>query len=600
MSKYIDSNPWAGLSSYEDPEMAKREGRKPKLFCGRDEESHNVTQLITGNIFVTLYGKSGTGKTSLLNAGVFPRLRQKRYLPISIRLSMDALDISFQKCIINQLTKALGNAAGQLQTVEVVPLSAEEQQPDYLWSYFARTKFVDRDGRSLFPVIVFDQFEEIFRDRRKEAEVLLRQIAYMMDESHALSSRMVDGQSYKYNFNFRFVASIREDDLYRLEDSIDNCYLPELKRCRYRLRSLTRQGAQDAILIPGDGLFKTEEQKDIVDAIINKSLNEDGSLSTNIISLLCSRIFADYQKSNADVISLSLVDAFIKGNPFERFYEEATRGFSNREKSYLEDHFIDSSGRRNSVSESDFHHYVKHGDSLITGNKGILQRCFVNNNNSRIELIHDSFCQALIAQKEKRKRRKLKKLLYTIVGLGIVALLYNLWSNEMPVDIDFQIYEASYHNKDLPPLKDAIVTMSLDDKNIIDTIPSLDSIITFENIPRRYLNRQVYIKFTCLDYFQIDTALYLTKYVKLPVRRDPSIYGNIAFKLWNPGSEEAGDSIKIWIEGQDVVTDNFGYLNTFIPLERQKTAYHIESSSIYLIDSYINMPCGIDDVILFH
>lgn len=431
MSKYIDSNPWAGLSSYEDPEMAKREGRKPKLFCGRDEESHNVTQLITGNIFVTLYGKSGTGKTSLLNAGVFPRLRQKRYLPISIRLSMDALDISFQKCIINQLTKALGNAAGQLQTVEVVPLSAEEQQPDYLWSYFARTKFVDRDGRSLFPVIVFDQFEEIFRDRRKEAEVLLRQIAYMMDESHALSSRMVDGQSYKYNFNFRFVASIREDDLYRLEDSIDNCYLPELKRCRYRLRSLTRQGAQDAILIPGDGLFKTEEQKDIVDAIINKSLNEDGSLSTNIISLLCSRIFADYQKSNADVISLSLVDGFIKGNPFERFYEEATRGFSNREKSYLEDHLIDSSGRRNSIPESDFLLHIVKGNSLLVGDTRILQRTSTSSDgkNCRIELIHDSFCKSLAGQKSKREKRKRIRYWAATIGslciaIGIILIIY--------------------------------------------------------------------------------------------------------------------------------------------------------------------------------
>ena len=89
LNNNVDNNPWAGLSSYEDPEKAEREGRKPKLFCGRDEESHNVAQLIAGNIFVTLYGKSGTGKTSLLNAGVFPRLRQKRYLPLSIRLSME-------------------------------------------------------------------------------------------------------------------------------------------------------------------------------------------------------------------------------------------------------------------------------------------------------------------------------------------------------------------------------------------------------------------------------------------------------------------------------------------------------------------------------
>lgn len=436
-----DNNPWAGLSSYEDPEKAEREGRKPKLFCGRDEESHNVAQLITGNIFVTLYGKSGTGKTSLLNAGVFPRLRMKRYLPLSIRLSMDALDTSFQKCIIHQLTQTI-NKKGRLETINVVAMPEDEQQPDYLWSFFARSKFIDNDGRSLFPVIVFDQFEEVFRNRRKETEVLLRQIAYMMDESHALSSRIIDGVPYKYDFNFRFVASIREDDLYRLEDSIDNSYLPELKRCRYRLRSLTEQGAYDVILIPGEGLFKTEEQKDIVDKILDKSRNEDGSISTNIISLLCSRIFIDYKCTGSAHITQSLVDTFIKGNPFERFYDEATRGFSNREKSYIEYHLVDSTGRRNSIPESDFLLHVKNGTVLLEGSRKILQRTSASSDGSnyRVELIHDSFCEPLAELKEKRERRKRIKWLATAVAVFIIlfsiigSILYLYYRNKAHVN----------------------------------------------------------------------------------------------------------------------------------------------------------------------
>lgn len=427
----VDDNPWAGLSSYEDPEKAEREGRKPKLFCGRDEESHNVAQLIAGNIFVTLYGKSGTGKTSLLNAGVFPRLRQKRYLPLSIRLSMDAMDINFQQCIIHQLTQAINNKRGMLETINVVDLPQDERRPDYLWIFFARTKFLDGDGRTLFPVIVFDQFEEVFRDRRDDAEVLLRQIAYMMDESHALSSRIVNGQPYKYDFNFRFVASIREDDLYRLEDSIDNCYLPELKRCRYRLRSLTEQGARDVILIPGEGLFKIEEQKIITDKIIDKSRNEDGSISTNIISLLCSRMFVDFKWSGNANIALSLVASFLKDNPFERFYNEATRSFSNREKSYIEEHFVDSTGRRNSIPENDFLVNVKNGKKLIEGKNRILQLTSISSDskNYRVELIHDSFCEPLIGQKEKRKQhRRMRIVMYDFLGLlfltGIVWLYF--------------------------------------------------------------------------------------------------------------------------------------------------------------------------------
>ena len=424
MSNKTYNNPWAGLSSYQDPE-----GSDVQLkFCGRDNESFDVMRLIDDNIFVTLYGKSGTGKTSLLNAGVFPRLRREQYLPVSIRLGMDAIDMSFQQCILTKLDKAL-EGKGHKETIDVVPMPDDEQSPAYLWSYFARTRFVANDDSTLFPVVVFDQFEEVFRHRRQDAEALLRQIYFMMDENHALSDRMVDGRPYQYDFNFRFVASIREDDLYRLEDSIDNCYLPDMKRCRYRLRSLSEQGARDAVLIPGEGLFRPEEEEGIVRTIMEIARNkDDDSISTNILSLICSRIFVDYQKSGAEFITPALVDTFVKGNPFEQFYNEATRGFSNREKNYIEDHLVDSTGRRNSVPEADFLLHVKNGAVLLEGTQKILQRTSVSSDGSnyRIELIHDSFCEPLVGQKEKRKQRRRVRM-FAITILVACCVIGGAW-----------------------------------------------------------------------------------------------------------------------------------------------------------------------------
>lgn len=420
MSNKTYNNPWAGLSSYQDPE-----GSDVQLkFCGRDNESFDVMRLIDDNIFVTLYGKSGTGKTSLLNAGVFPRLRREQYLPVSIRLGMDAIDMSFQQCILTKLDKAL-EGKGHKETIDVVPMPDDEQSPAYLWSYFARTRFVANDDSTLFPVVVFDQFEEVFRHRRQDAEALLRQIYFMMDENRALSDRMVDGQPYQYDFNFRFVASIREDDLYRLEDSIDNCYLPDMKRCRYRLRSLSEQGARDAVLIPGEGLFRPDEEEGIVRTIMEIARNkDDDSISTNILSLICSRIFVDYQKSGAEFITPALVDTFVKGNPFEQFYNEATRGFSNREKNYIEDHLVDSTGRRNSVPEADFLLHVKNGTVLLEGTQKILQRTSVSSDGSnyRIELIHDSFCEPLEGLKEKRMQRR--RIRMSILGIFAVVCIF--------------------------------------------------------------------------------------------------------------------------------------------------------------------------------
>lgn len=425
-----DTNPWSGLLSYEDPVQAEHAGRRPKLFCGRDEDTRHVTQLVTGNIFVTLYGRSGTGKTSLLNAGVFPLLRQKYYFPISIRLSMDAFGISFQKCIIKKITDAIPEQCRRV--IEVVPLAKDEDSPDYLWSYFARTRFTDENNHVIFPVIVFDQFEEIFRSRRSEAEVLLCQIAYLMDESHALSNRQIDGVRYQYDFNFRFLASIREDDLYRLEDSIDNNYLPGLKRCRYRLQGLKKQGAREAILLPGEELFLPEEKELIADAIIRiASFKEDQSVSTNLLSLVCSRIYSEYCKSvGTGYISLSQVEEFIQGNPIERFYSEATSGISYFQKKKLEDRLVTDEGYRSFIKEKEFVSIIPDESKrqrLLDSNQKILQRISISSQHEGygIELIHDSFCEAIYGVRRKRQRRMTRVLsgTFIVIVLTLIGLM---------------------------------------------------------------------------------------------------------------------------------------------------------------------------------
>ena len=414
-----NQNPWAGLASYQDPETSELKLK----FCGRDDDSYDVAKLIMGNVFVTLYGKSGIGKTSLLNAGVFPELREESFTPLSLRLGMR--DEVHPQSYQTMITEAIEHLVKRMETFDVVTEQTDQKSIDYLWNFFARHRFYDNNDYQTAPVIVFDQFEEVFRSNRKEAETLLRQIDYINDKDHSLYKCEVDGRPYRYEQNFRFVVSIREDDLYRLEDSIDNCYLPALKRCRYRLRSLSEEGARDAIIIPGEGLFRTEEQEGIVNTIIQIARNKDDqSISTNLLSLVCSRIFVDFQKSDAEHISPAIVETFIKGNPFERFYNEATRGFSNREKSYIEDHLVDSSGRRNSIPESDFLLHVKNGANLLEGNSRILQRINTSSDagNSRIELIHDSFCEPLALLQEKRRKQRLRKRLLLLLSVLCVIL----------------------------------------------------------------------------------------------------------------------------------------------------------------------------------
>jgi len=410
-------NPWPGLAAYSDPYT----NWSSCMFCGRDKESFEMTRMIDDNILVTLYGKSGNGKTSLLNAGVFPRLRQMNYFPISVRLGTEVKSSSFQECIISAIEKNIKEECRE--TIWVIPPTRERSADFYLWNYFARQRFYSDANHTneVYPVIVLDQFEEVYRSRKEEADVLLRQISYLMDHSHELESCEVDGRIYEYEYNFRFVISIREDDLFLLEDSIDNNYLTEMKQTRYRLLPITPMGARDVILNPvkDHNLFAPGEIDSIVDTIIGIAKGNSDSISSNVLSLICNRVYAHYQinQDGKGYISYELIEQFVSGNPLEKFYLEATKELSRKQKSYLEDNFVDSAERRSSVTRADFDDVFKEkGENLLNGSEKIVQE-----SNDRVELIHDSFCRVLIEQKAKRTSRW--RTVFEVVTLALMTLL---------------------------------------------------------------------------------------------------------------------------------------------------------------------------------
>lgn len=423
MNRCIEQNPWAGLSSYKDPGKSEHQ----LIFCGRDGDTYDVTRLIDDNFFMTLYGKSGIGKTSLLNAGVFPALRREQYTPLCIRLGVLEEEIIYQDIIISEVERHVRENGGRVEEIDVIDQQKDCNATDFLWNYFARHRFLNEEGLITFPVVVLDQFEETLQkpEMRRKAEALLAQIHYIIDENHALDDCIIGDEEYVYDFNFRFVLSIREDDLYRLEDSIDNCALTALKRCRYRLRSLSEEGAREVIVKPGEGLFREDEQNLIVDSIIGIArTDKDNSISTNILSLVCNRIYVKSMAAGYDHIPFSFVEKFVKDNPFERFYNEATRDFSEREKTFIEDNLVDSTGRRNSVSEKYFLKNVPKGRKLLEGDTRILQRisASADGENVRVELIHDSFCAPLGNQKEKREARKRRRKLYYSIAFIVLCL----------------------------------------------------------------------------------------------------------------------------------------------------------------------------------
>src|ERR1700739_657169 len=73
-------DPWPGLDYFDECAAA--------LFHGRDLEIAELARRVLASPVTVLFGKSGLGKTSLLRAGVFPRLRAQNFLPVYVRFDL--------------------------------------------------------------------------------------------------------------------------------------------------------------------------------------------------------------------------------------------------------------------------------------------------------------------------------------------------------------------------------------------------------------------------------------------------------------------------------------------------------------------------------
>ncbi len=189
-----------------------------------------------------------------------------------------------------------------------------------------------------------------------------------------------------------------------------------------------------------------------------------------------------------------------------------------------------------------------------------------------------------------------KAAVWTIGCIAVIAAMIGIGRISQPFDADLRIVEASPQAQ-LPPMKDAIVTLTLDNETKTDTISFIEGQTTFSNIPHRFLSQPVQLSVSCRDFLDLDTTLTLAKSNTLVLHRDPSVYGDIHFTLYNVETETPMSGVTLKIEGQVVVSDENGQVALQLPLDMQKKVYTIKTD-VALLNDTIVMPCGDDDVVL--
>ena len=198
---------------------------------------------------------------------------------------------------------------------------------------------------------------------------------------------------------------------------------------------------------------------------------------------------------------------------------------------------------------------------------------------------------------QRHKRLLLRRALAWLLGIAaVIAALVAVWIGNQPFNTTVHLNESTSRNDQLPPLHNAVVTLSLDNESKIDTIQSIDENGVFTNVPHRYLDQPVHVTVACPDFLPQDTTLTLTRDVTLDIRRDPSVYGNVKFGLWDPETETFISGTRLEVAGQVVTTDKEGQVSLFVPLEQQRKTYQVKAP-FPLYNDIITMPCGESDVI---
>jgi WD40 repeat protein len=214
----LEATPYVGPRPYQHGEP----------FFGREREVVELLNLLMAERVVLLYGSSGTGKTSLLQALLIPRLLQQRFTVFpSVRVGLGSADagwppgtnpyvVSVLRCL--EQTRP---AAEQLAEAELLSLSL----PDYLARRSGGAQFVNEE------VYVFDQFEEILRSvphNLPAKQQFFQQLGVVLREEHRHA-----------------VFALREEYLAALAPFLR--HLPRGLQARFRLELLGVEGARQAI-----------------------------------------------------------------------------------------------------------------------------------------------------------------------------------------------------------------------------------------------------------------------------------------------------------------------------------------------------------------
>ncbi|MDZ4792686.1 MAG: hypothetical protein SGI83_00250 [Bacteroidota bacterium] len=422
------------------------------IFFGRDQEKKELYYQVCLEKMVVLFGKSGLGKSSLLNAGVSPLLESNGYLPIRVRFSSGTqasensssenllirdFILAFEgfrfkrKIIYNKENPQLWEFIKATRFTELI--KKEEQHPELL--RHVHTKQQDRESEkiSVIPVFIFDQFEEFFNHPVYHQQEFLSQLAEIVhaETPHRIldwitrinpEQRKPEQIEWHQQPVLKIVFALRSDKLANMQSLVS--YIPTVLRNRYELKPLTTIQAAQAIKGPAAKPDLGPEyvppfsfNETTLTEIVQELSGESNEIESSQLQIVCNvieqRVREGWNMTNNSapvVVNSSII------NPktdfpliLDNFYDtqlEKIPDPKNRElaRKLIEDDLV-ISGQRDSISKRKLNNTLNISDNLI--DEILITRLIREEPTSRgpiYELSHDT----LVAPVEKSKNRRLR------------------------------------------------------------------------------------------------------------------------------------------------------------------------------------------------
>lgn len=443
------------------------------FFFGRTRPRDEIYELLKNNLLTVIFGKSGIGKSSLLNAGLIPILRENFFLPILIRIpfadrQIDPLKFT-RRCIEAEIRKYIAK---------------DFNYPEHttLWQFFREANYT---GGAVIPVLIFDQFEEYFsfgKENPAGTKAFIRELSDLIEnrvpEALPDEARKIISTADNRNI-FHVVISLREDFLAALEDLSRE--IPSLNKVRYRIQQLHGQEAFEAVYFPDKQLLdeataihllkKIIPQKTIAanDVVTGESLKDDWQerdFEPYILSLFCYQVNEKRIAAGQAIISNELIDLTKVETILQDYYDSCLRKY--RRKYYrnfgpiLEKNLISDEGYRLPKPATEFKTLSEQAINDLVDDRIIHRES--RNEISYIEISHDLLAKVVYDRKIAEKDRKRSYL--SIGALMVITLL-----------IFFAVYFTREH-QNFQKLQTYVDSLKQQDSVLVKSANTIESLNT--------------------------------------------------------------------------------------------------------------------------